>query len=613
MGSAVALLLSLVAVACGGGIPRLLLTSHALPLADVPDALRSNVEKWRSLNPTFRFEYFDDAAQAAFMASSCAAPRCAEAYGALRSGAGRADLFRVAFLYYRGGWWFDADLKPGDVAASCGLEAAEDLGLFVVREPKHGHVRFMVLGGAGHPLLYATLLTQIANVFEARALPPAKRPRTLHVTGPFTLGRTLCDPFRHAPMADALERGFDAAAVAAVADAAANCDRGAFRGAAPSSAATTPPRRRPAPVDGAVRSPAGAVRGARGAGMATTGELEGDLRYIIPGRFAWCCIPERILARDPEPKIAGARCFCTDSTFVYEQFFADFGPLNLGCVVRYCRATAELLQRCGDEKLVLVHYCSDHRHRRTNAAFLACAFAVVALRWSVRRAYAPFVDCSPPLHPFRDAGFGVHIAPGVHTFAPEDYVPLFQRLGVTCVVRFNKKLYDKRAFTRAGIRHVELFYEDGGNPSEQIMQRFIQVCEQEPGAIAVHCKAGLGRTGTNIGAYMMKHWGYSATECMGWMRVCRPGSVIGPQQQFILDAEDRLWREGDIFRRQRGNWPEQPLPDHAARSDAAPAAYLPAAVPAPLSNARGHPSSRKAGRDTHDNSVQGNGRRRTTG
>ena len=431
-----------------------------------------------------------------------------------------------------------------------------------------------------------------------------------------------------------------------------------------------------APVDGAVRSPAGAVRGARGGGMATTGELEGDLRYIIPGRFAWCCIPERILARDPEPKIAGARCFCTDSTFVYEQFFADFGPLNLGCVVRYCRATAELLQRCGDEKLVLVHYCSDHRHRRTNAAFLACAFAVVALRWSVRRAYAPFVDCSPPLHPFRDAGFGVctyqlllvdvlrgvakalalghldyatfdcdeydrmerlehgdlawivprkfiafssplarrrEIAPGVHTFAPEDYVPLFQRLGVTCVVRFNKKLYDKRAFTRAGIRHVELFYEDGGNPSEQIMQRFIQVCEQEPGAIAVHCKAGLGRTGTNIGAYMMKHWGYSATECMGWMRVCRPGSVIGPQQQFILDAEDRLWREGDIFRRQRGNWPEQPLPDHAARSDAAPAAYLPAAVPAPLSNARGHPSSRKAGRDTHDNFVQGNGRRRTTG
>ena len=229
--SAVALLLSLVAVACGGGIPRLLLTSHALPLADVPEALRSNVEKWRSLNPTFRFEYFDDAAQAAFMASSCAAPRCAEAYGALRSGAGRADLFRVAFLYYRGGWWFDADLKPGDVAASCGLEAAEDLGLFVVREPKHGHVRFMVLGGAGHPLLYATLRTQIANVFEARALPPAKRPRTLHVTGPFTLGRTLCDPFRHAPMADALERGFDAAAVdAAAADVAANCDRGAFRG-----------------------------------------------------------------------------------------------------------------------------------------------------------------------------------------------------------------------------------------------------------------------------------------------------------------------------------------------------------------------------------------------
>ena len=155
-------------------------------------------------------------------------------------------------------------------------------------------------------------------------------------------------------------------------------------------------------------------------------------------------------------------------------------------------------------------------------------------------------------------------------------MPLFQRLGVTCIVRFNKKLYDKRKFTQAGIRHVELFYEDGSNPSEQIMQRFIQICENEPGAIAVHCKAGLGRTGTNIGAYMMKHWGYTATECMGWMRICRPGSVIGPQQQFVMDAEERLWREGEIFRRQRSNWPEQPVADHKpppAAADLAP--YLP--------------------------------------
>lgn len=368
-------------------------------------------------------------------------------------------------------------------------------------------------------------------------------------------------------------------------------------------------------------------------------ELEGDLRYIVPGRFAWCCFPQKVLDATPEPELAGARLFCIDQTLVYEQFFADFGPLNLACLVKYCRMTAALLKECAERKVVLVHYCSDHRHRRTNAALLACAFAVVVLRRTVRQAYAPFLDVTPVLHPYRDAGFGVctyqmhaldalrgvakaqalghfdyasfdvaeyekmerlengdcawlvprkfiafssplarrrEIAPGVYTFSAEDYVPLFQRLGVTCIIRFNKKLYDKRKFTQAGIRHVELFYEDGSNPSEQIMQRFIQICENEPGAIAVHCKAGLGRTGTNIGAYMMKHWGYTATECMGWMRICRPGSVIGPQQQFVMDAEERLWREGEIFRRQRSNWPEQPVADHKpppAAADLAP--YLP--------------------------------------
>ena len=36
------------------------------------------------------------------------------------------------------------------------------------------------------------------------------------------------------------------------------------------------------------------------------------------------------------------------------------------------------------------------------------------------------------------------------------------------------------------------------------------------GAIAVHCKAGLGRTGCLIGCYMMKHYKFTAEE-VGWI------------------------------------------------------------------------------------------------
>lgn len=67
--------------------------------------------------------------------------------------------------------------------------------------------------------------------------------------------------------------------------------------------------------------------------------------------------------------------------------------------------------------------------------------------------------------------------PGKWTLLAEDYIPIFRKLGITCVVRFNKRCYDRRRFTEGGISHVDLFYVDGGNPSEEILQRFLKICE----------------------------------------------------------------------------------------------------------------------------------------
>ena len=96
------------------------------------------------------------------------------------------------------------------------------------------------------------------------------------------------------------------------------------------------------------------------------------------------------------------------------------------------------------------------------------------------------------------------------------------------------------------------YFADGGNPTDAIIKRFIEVCENEHaqgGALAVHCKAGLGRTGTLQSLYLMKHYGMTTPELIGWLRLCRPGSVIGPQQNFLQDMEKRMFREGDAYRR----------------------------------------------------------------
>lgn len=116
------------------------------------------------------------------------------------------------------------------------------------------------------------------------------------------------------------------------------------------------------------------------------------------------------------------------------------------------------------------------------------------------------------------------------------------------MVRLNKPYYDAKKFTSQGIDHMELYFLDGSNPTDAILNKFITRCEETNGAIAVHCKAGLGRTGTCIAAYIMKHYKLTAEEIIGWMRIVRPGSIIGPQQHYVREIQAKMWRDGDLMR-----------------------------------------------------------------
>ncbi|ELW72904.1 Dual specificity protein phosphatase CDC14C [Tupaia chinensis] len=137
---------------------------------------------------------------------------------------------------------------------------------------------------------------------------------------------------------------------------------------------------------------------------------------------------------------------------------------------------------------------------------------------------------------------------GYHQHSPETYIPYFKSHNVTTIIRLNKRMYDAKRFTDAGFDHHDLFFADGSTPTDAIVKEFLDICENAEGAIAVHCKAGLGRTGTLIACYIMKHYRMSAAETIAWVRICRPGSVIGPQQQFLVMKQASLWLEGDYFR-----------------------------------------------------------------
>lgn len=98
------------------------------------------------------------------------------------------------------------------------------------------------------------------------------------------------------------------------------------------------------------------------------------------------------------------------------------------------------------------------------------------------------------------------IYPGLYTMVPWDYFDMWRRKNVSAVVRLNKRSYDAQDFVNAGFNHYDLFFVDGSCPPEHIARKFLEVAEQEKGVLAIHCKAGLGRTGTLIGASHALHF-----------------------------------------------------------------------------------------------------------
>jgi len=50
----------------------------------------------------------------------------------------------------------------------------------------------------------------------------------------------------------------------------------------------------------------------------------------------------------------------------------------------------------------------------------------------------------------------------------------------------------------------------------------------------------------------MKHYNFPADAFIGYIRICRPGSVLGPQQQYLCDIQDKMFKLGELYRKKNG-------------------------------------------------------------
>ena len=109
----------------------------------------------------------------------------------------------------------------------------------------------------------------------------------------------------------------------------------------------------------------------------------------------------------------------------YEPYCADFGPVNLGVVYRFCEMMDE---RITDPRLAsrhLVYYTDENPLVRSNTAFLLAAYMVCCHGWTAEQAVVPFAMIEP--NPFKVLGLLAFLVKKVQILTQMEEVAAFPR------------------------------------------------------------------------------------------------------------------------------------------------------------------------------------------
>lgn len=132
------------------------------------------------------------------------------------------------------------------------------------------------------------------------------------------------------------------------------------------------------------------------------------------------------------------------------------------------------------------------------------------------------------------------------------YLTELLRNKIDYVIRLNGKDFDHDAkygrpypleeLFAEGIAVCDIAITDGGIPTQKQLDLFLEICTIPESQTAVHCHAGMGRTGTMIACYLIRDYGFTSRQAVAWLNLCRRGSVMGKQHGFLDNYHDELSR-----------------------------------------------------------------------
>jgi len=292
--------------------------------------------------------------------------------------------------------------------------------------------------------------------------------------------------------------------------------------------------------------------------------------------------------------------FSTDDNeeFFYQPFFNDFGPLSLLQIHKFYLMVEKMLRT---QKKVIYYYSCSKIESISNSTLLIGSFLLIYSKLNIPEIIRITDPIMKKSRPFRDASplpvtfeldiptclgalqkamdlkwyipilfssddwqhfekvengdmnwiipekllafaspYQERIFQGCWKVAtPKEITPFFKVHNINHVIRLNSKTYDETPFIQAGIKFTELIFTDGSNPPFSILHSFLRIMDTQD-VVALHCKAGLGRTGTLAACFLAQNFGFTGPEAIAWVRICRPGSVIGQQQHFVVEYANSL-------------------------------------------------------------------------